>query len=479
MNEAILNVRKAAVAGTFYPANPVELTKAVASMYAEVDKVPLVGRPMALIAPHAGYIYSGKTAAKAFKLLEGEEFDSVVIVSPSHSVFFKGSSVYEGNGYETPLGLVETDHDLARKIASVNPTVYFSNMGHAAGSSRGEHSLEVQLPFLQVALGKFKLVAIIMGEQDESSIRGLGEILAATIKGTNTLLVASTDLSHYHPEKEARTLDFAVQTAIEKYDDKQLMQTLESGEGEACGGGPVASVMMATKRLGGSSVQFLEYTTSGAVTGEFDEVVGYLSAAIVAGEKVKTINPALGALAAKPNEKGPLSSDSKKKLLQMARDSIEAKLAGNKFKTSQSDELKATRGMFVTLSIDGKLRGCIGKIRGVSPLYEMVAVMAPAAAFEDSRFEALSLEEFKRIEIEISLLSPLKRVHKISKIKVGRDGLLVKLDTSSGLLLPQVAEENGWDTDRFLEETSLKAGLASKGYKNERAEIYSFTVERF
>lgn len=468
--------RKAAAAGTFYPANAVELTKTIASLFAEVEKVPLIGRPMALIAPHAGYVYSGKTAAKAYKLLEGEEFETVVIVSPSHTVFFKGASVYEGAGYETPLGLVETNKELSEKIATVSPSVYFSNMGHAAGSTRGEHALEVQLPFLQVALGKFNLVAIVMGEQDATSTRALGETLASAIKGTNTLLVASTDLSHYHPEKEARNLDFAVQKAIEQFDPDLLLETLESGEGEACGGGPVASVMMATKRLGGGSVQFLEYSNSGTITGDFDEVVGYLSAAIIEGDKPKTVRRVLGSLAAKPGE---LSGDARKVLKEIATEAIRAKLKKATYQPPDHAELGVEKGVFVTLNLAGKLRGCIGLIKARVPLNQAVAEMAVAAAFDDPRFTPLTSDESEQLEIEISVMSKLERVYDFKKIQIGRDGLLIRLDGHSGLLLPQVAKEHDWDTKNFLEETCLKAGLPAKAYKEERAIVFKFRAEIF
>ncbi|MEE8577628.1 MAG: AmmeMemoRadiSam system protein B, partial [candidate division Zixibacteria bacterium] len=275
------SIRKPAVAGTFYPANSVELTKTIAGMYSEVGKVPIEGVPVGLICPHAGYPYSGKVAAKAYKLLEGESYGTVVVLSPSHTVFFKGCSVFEGAAYETPLGMVEIDTELSAKIASVSPDIYLSNMGHASGSARGEHALEVQLPFLQVALGKFKLVAIVMGDQEEDTIRALGQCLGSNLTGTSALMVASTDLSHFHPEKRARKLDYSVQQAIEKFDPDSLLDILSTGKGEACGGGAVASMLIASKRLGGETVRFIDYNTSGSITGQFDEVVGYLAAAVV------------------------------------------------------------------------------------------------------------------------------------------------------------------------------------------------------
>ena len=165
-------IRKPAVAGAFYPREAGELVNTIAQLFSQAGKRTSTGHPVAVIAPHAGYPYSGLTAAKAYKQIEGEQYDTVVVISPSHTVFFKGSSVFPGKGYETPLGLVETDRELADKLANINPSrIYYSNMGHATGSTRGEHALEVQLPFLQVMLGNFKLVAIVMGEIGRASCR--------------------------------------------------------------------------------------------------------------------------------------------------------------------------------------------------------------------------------------------------------------------------------------------------------------------
>jgi hypothetical protein len=473
-------VRKPAVAGMFYPANPVELSKTIASFYAEVEKTPVSGKPIALIVPHAGYPYSGKTAAKAYKLLEGETYDTVVVVSPSHTVFFKGSSVYAGDGYLTPLGTVEIDKKLSEKIVSINPSsVYFSKMGHASGATRGEHALEVQLPFLQVVLGTFKLVAIVMGDQEEDSVRALGETLGAALKGTNTLMVASSDLSHFHSEKVARRLDSAVQAAVEANDPDLLLRTLESGKGEACGGGPMAAVMMAAKRLGAAKAHFLHYTTSGETTGDFSEVVGYLAAAIVTEKTTTSERQVIGSPRAEKKNGKALSDEDKKKLHEIAHDAIKARLAGETYTPPHIESLAAPKGAFVTLKIDGNLRGCIGQIRAVQPLYQTVAEMAVAAAFEDPRFTPVTEAEFDKLEYEISVLSPLERVHDFNDIKIGRDGLMIKLDFHSGLLLPQVAVEYGWDVTEFLEQTCLKAGLPKNSYKDKNAEVYKFSAEVF
>jgi AmmeMemoRadiSam system protein A len=357
--------------------------------------------------------------------------------------------------------------------------VYFSQSGHATGTARGEHALEVMLPFLQVALGDFKLVAIVMGDQEEDTVNVLGEVLAAALKDTNTLMVASTDLSHFHSEKAARRLDGEVQKAIEQYKPGLLLEVLGSGRGEACGGGPVTSVLAACQRLGGEGVQTLGYTTSGETTGFFDEVVGYYSAVITTTTPAKVSPGVVGERPARPAEPEGLAEEDKQQLRQIARDAIRARLDRKKYTLPKSVTLSREKGAFVTLKIDGELRGCIGQIRANQAINKTIAEMAVAAAFEDPRFSPLTEDEYDRLEYEISILSPLKRLIDPDEIKVGRDGLMIRLDYHSGLLLPQVADEHNWSVKEFLEQTCLKAGLPKNSYQDKHAEIYRFSADIF
>jgi AmmeMemoRadiSam system protein B/AmmeMemoRadiSam system protein A len=475
-----MEIRRPAVAGAFYPGDPVALSKMIAEFYSGIKKRPLAGKPLAVIAPHAGYVYSGKTAATAYKHLEGYRFDDVVVISPSHTVFFQGASVYNGDGYQTPLGVIEINQELSREIASIHPSVFLSNKGHTGGSIRGEHALEVQLPLLQQVLGKFKLTAIVMGDQEETTCRALGEVTASVLSEREALIVASTDLSHFHSEKEARKLDGVIRHAMEAYDPDMLLSVLASGRGEACGGGPVVAAMMATKKLGGDEVIVTNYTTSGEVTGDYSGVVGYLSAVIISKKEISRKNAATGAVSRK-NEDGHLSEQDKGYLKDLARRAIGAELENKAFMPPEPDSklLKEKRGAFVTLKTRGALRGCIGLIRAARPLYQAVAEMALEAAFNDPRFSPLDKSEFGGLEIEISALSPLIRVQDVSEIQVGRDGLMVVLGGHSGLLLPQVATENGWDRIMLLEQTCLKAGLPKNSYKEKETQVYRFTAEVF
>lgn len=270
-------VRRAQYAGMFYPADPVELSDQVKYLMSESTGQKAKGNIVGMVAPHAGYIYSGASAAAGYRLLEKKMIDTVVVISPAHSAFFGGVSVYTGGGYQTPLGVVYTDLELAAAIAEIHPKVLFSSEGHSGGP-RPEHALEVQLPFLQAALGDFKLVPLIMGSQEFDVAVALGEVLAATLKGKKALVVASSDLSHYHSAKAAEKLDAGVREAVERMDWKLLHDKICSGQSEACGAGPIMACMYASRRLGANHAEIVSYTHSGMVSGDDSQVVGYLSA---------------------------------------------------------------------------------------------------------------------------------------------------------------------------------------------------------
>lgn len=475
-----LDVRRPMVAGMFYPSNPIDLSRDLAAMYAAATKRALSGPVKAVIVPHAGYMYSGQVAAEAFKQLEGQQYDTVVVVAPFHG-FFKGVSVYSGGGYQTPLGVIEIDRKLSDAIADKVPDVYSSTVGHTGSGGRGEHSLEVQLPFLQIVLGKsFKLVAIVMGEQEESTIRAAAEAITSAVTGSNTLLVASSDLSHFYTQKEANRLDKVFEEAVAAYDPDRLIREIESGKTEACGFGPVATVLQASKRLGGQGVEIIAYNTSGAVTGDFNEVVGYLSAAVF-GSKAMTKQPATIGKPRSATRDPEHTEEEKDYLKSVAREAVEARAHGNEYQLppAPTQRLGEKRAVFVTITRRGQLRGCIGLVQARKPLAEAVAEMAREAAFEDPRFESVAVDELEDLDFEISILSPLKTVEDLGTIVVGRDGLMIKLDFHSGLLLPQVASEHHWDRTTFLEQTCLKAGLPKNSYRDRNAQIYSFTVEKF
>lgn len=268
-------VRKPAVAGMFYPSHAEELERTVRSLLDGVKTALRPGTVVGLVAPHAGYVYSGGTAAAAYAHLRGAERSVVVVVSPSHREFFDGVSVYPGDAYETPLGVVPVAGEMRSRLTALMPGLLVSMKGHGT-----EHALEVQLPFLQCALGEFALLPLVIGHQSQDHCFALGTALAALCRGTDALLVASTDLSHFSSADVAQRLDDVVAADIAAFDPGRLMEDLEAGTAEACGGGPVAAVMKACDMLGARVPTVLARTHSGMITGDHQSVVGYLSAVI-------------------------------------------------------------------------------------------------------------------------------------------------------------------------------------------------------
>jgi MEMO1 family protein len=266
-------IRVPAVAGTFYPASARKLQQDVDEFLERALTPEHIGNICGLISPHAGYMYSGFTAAHAYANLKNRTFDTVIVIGPSHQEYFQGVSVYPGESYRTPLGVVPIHHELRSKIIRSEKRIFLSDAGHHT-----EHSVEVQLPFLQRVLGTFSFIPIVMGDQTIALCESLAEAVASAVAGKNVLLVASSDLSHFHPYEEAVMLDKRVIELVESYDPIKLMERLDHRELEACGGGPIVAVMLASRMLGANSARVTHYCNSGDVTGEKSAVVGYLSA---------------------------------------------------------------------------------------------------------------------------------------------------------------------------------------------------------
>jgi len=463
-----LTVRQPAVAGQFYPGPPEELRQMVDEFVAEAAVPQLPGEVVAVVAPHAGYIYSGEVAAHSYALLKGRKFDRVVVIAPSHFEAFEFNSVYSGDAYATPLGNVPVDKEFASRLAKAHPLIQLSTRGHAPTEQQGEHALEVQLPFLQEVLGQFKLVPIVMGDQNYETERALGVALAKMVKGTNTLIVASSDLSHYHSYDEASKMDHKTLKAIEEWDYLSLSQNFSLRVWEACGGGPIVATMIAAERLGAKQAKILAYANTGDVTGDHSRVVGYGAVALLKSEK-------------RSAEAEPFSLGQKEKdaLIALAKKSVETAVQERKlYEPSSSDfsTLQQERGVFVTLMEKGNLRGCIGLIAAEKPLYLGVRDAATSAALEDPRFSPVTAAELPALEYEISVLTPFHRVYDVKDVRVGRDGLLMIQGRSRGLLLPQVPTEFGWDRKTFLEQTCLKAGLPEHAWQDEATDIFAFSA---
>ena len=459
-------IRKSAIAGSWYPGNPALLRKDIEEYMDNITAEAPAEKVVGIVSPHAGYMYSGQVAAHAYRLLRGRNFDTVVVIGPSHRAFFRGASIYDRGGYETPLGIVPVDMETAEKIRSQSRMISFVPDAH-----RQEHSVEIQLPFLQVALGEFSFVPVVMGVQDEKTCRELAGAIAEAVKDKDALIVGSSDLSHFRGYEKTVKMDSIVLDHMKKMDSAGLLRDLEKGACEACGGGPIAVTMMVAERLGADGSKVLEYANSGDVTGDRGSVVGYAAAVFY-----KT-----GSGKHSEKKDSDLSEADKDALLEIARKSIENELAGRKTPAPEamSDTLKKKTGAFVTIKKRGQLRGCIGHIKAIKPLHATVSEMARAAAFDDPRFPPLRKEEVKDLTIEISALTPLKEIEDAEDIVVGRHGIYIIKGYRSGLLLPQVAAEHNWDRVTFLEETCHKAGLPAGAWRDKGTRIYIFSADVF
>lgn len=465
------NVRQPGVAGGFYPADPKALAAMIDDMLAHATPPPITDPILAVVAPHAGYQYSGPVAAYTYATLKGRKFSRVVVIAPSHYVAFDFTSVFDGDAYATPFGTVQIDKAFAKQLVNSGPGIKFSSQGHVPTQEGAEHALEVELPWLQRVLGAFQLVPIVMGDQSYESSRALGVALAKLIHGSDTLILASSDLSHYHPYDEAVKIDHATLSALQEWDYFSMSQNFEMRVWEACGGAPIVAAMIAAERMGANKAILLKYANSGDTTGDRSRVVGYSAVALVKTQAVRAAEPPFS-----------LSPHDKSELLELARKSAEYVVRERKPyepPASSSETLNQDRAAFVTITKSGELRGCVGYTSAVKPLYVTVRDTATLAAVRDSRFPPVSAPELPQLDYEVSVLSPLRRVLDVKEIKVGQDGLLMKNGSYEGLLLPQVPVEQRWDRQRFLEETCAKAGMQSTCWKDENTDIFKFTAVVF
>ncbi len=451
------NIREAVWAGRFYNENPDALSRHIDFLLQGAKKSPAIpGQILAIVVPHAGYVYSGKVAAAAYRLILGQDYETVIIMGPSHHYSLRGCSIYPKGGYKTPLGLAAVDQDLAAEIAKA------SGYGYVPEAHKKEHSVEVQIPFIQKALPKAKIVPIVMGFPIKETASTLTNALAKTLPGRKVLLVSSTDLSHFFPKRKANETDAHTTSLVRDFKTSTLIRKCDRGENIMCGGGPVVVSLLYGKKQGRSKVKILDYADSS--DSEYktpeDRVVGYFAAAIYEEASV---------------EKFDLGSTEKKELLVIARSAIEAFVLEKKVLDyqPQSTVLMTLKGAFVTIKKKGHLRGCIGFIRPALPLYQTVIQAAIYAASRDQRFPPLSADELPQVEIEISVLTPLERISNPARIKVGQHGLLISKGNQSGLLLPQVPVENNWSRDTFLKQACLKAGLPQDAWKS-GADLYVF-----
>ncbi len=466
------------VAGSFYPDDPRELSKSIDDFLGKANPQSVDGRICALICPHAGYGYSGPTAAYGYKLLKGKQYKTVVVLGTGHRFGFNGISVYKEGTFRTPLGDIPIDQEFAGKLLDKDNDIYFEPKAF-----EGEHSVEVQLPFLQKTLSGFKIVPVVVGDTPLSTCAAFVARLKEAIGSrTDIVVIASTDMYHGYDYDEADAFDARTLEAVTAMDAQGLYYGLRERTMQMCGGFGVTITLMLARELGWDKIGILQHTNSAYVTGKKEKgvwTVGYTSGVIYTSN-------AAPAAAVKPSsekrEGAMLNKDQRKKLLEIARSSIQTYLTtGKRLELSETDPLLATpMGAFVTLNKREGLRGCIGSMTAREPLYLTIRDMAVEAAVGDPRFPQVSAPELKDISIEISVLSPFERVDSADKIILGTHGVMVKRGYSTGVFLPQVATETGWTKEKFLSELcAQKAGLPPGAWKEKSTELYVFTAEVF
>jgi MEMO1 family protein len=266
-------IRKSVIAGSWYPGDPSVLRGDINGYIQNVPDRALEGDIVGLIVPHAGYRYSAQVAAHAYKLIQHKKYDAVILIGPSHRVAFRGVSIYGKGAYETPLGIIPVHAKMADEIKNLSKMIIDFPAAHLQ-----EHSLEIQLPFLQVALGDFSLIPLVMGDQDAETCRELADAIGRVARERHVLIVASSDLSHFHNYRKAKELDDMVLRHIQDDDVEGLLDNLSHDKVEACGGGPMAVMILAAHKLGARRSLLLNYANSGDITGDKNSVVGYASA---------------------------------------------------------------------------------------------------------------------------------------------------------------------------------------------------------
>ena len=463
-------VREPAVAGSFYPSGATDLKAQLDLLFQEVEDKTVDGNIAAIIVPHAGYIFSGPVAASAFaKIDPGKSFSRIFIIGTSHHVLLTGASIYNQGDYKTPLGTVHVDTELANRFIDENRLFKFVPEAHTK-----EHSIEVQLPFLQYRLQKpFKIVPIIIGTQSSETCKKLAETLKPYFTPDN-LFVISSDFSHYPGYSDAYKYDRAMGLAVTSNSPARFMETILSNEKKnipgmvtsCCGWSSVLTLLNITSEQKDIQVKHVKYMNSGdSPYGDKNRVVGYHSFIFTKENEANASNEFL------------LTPEDKKILLKIARQSIDAVLENNSLPQIHEDELSKTVkmncGAFVTLTQNGQLRGCIGRFSPGEPLYKVVQEMAVAAAFHDTRFNPVEKKEMNAINIEISVLTPLKRIYSIDEFSLGKHGIYMIKGNRSGTFLPKVAESTRWTREEFFGHcASDKAGIGWDGWKD--ADLYTY-----
>ncbi len=470
-------VRAPVVAGAFYPAGKRELGALVDSYLVRATPPKVPGEPVALVLPHAGYVYSGQVAAYGYKAIEGRKYDAVVIMCDSHSGRFDGVAVFPRGEWRTPLGDVAVDAELAARLVAASPRIRSSESAFSE-----DHTIEVQLPFLQKVLRNFRIVPVLFGNSGGDDYEVLARAILDGAKGKNVLVIASSDLSHYPSYGDAKAVDARTVAGIQSGEVKQFDEAIAGSAAKgyrnlltcACGADGVKTAMLIAKGWKADRAVLLDAANSGDVSGDKGRVVGYAAIGFFGPPRQAGDGGGGG---------GPLGKKEQDELIRIARQSVEEfvrKGRAPKFEVADP-ALNEHLGAFVTLKKGGRLRGCIGKFSPTSiPLYEVVSQMAISAASQDVRFPPVKADELKDLSYEVSVLSVPEQIKSWRDVRLGEHGVIIRKGFRSGVFLPQVATENNMTLEQFLGELcNQKAGLPRDCYREPGTNLYVFTAQVF
>lgn len=466
--------RKPAVAGKFYPADPIKLHQELNGLF-DAALPKQCHEVRAILSPHAGYVYSGRVAASAFNQLDGDRtYQHVFLIASSHYMSFDKAAVYCDGDYVMPYGIETVDTAFGKRLVEEYPAIFTD---HPAAHHE-EHSVEVQLPFLHHQLkAGYRIVPIIIGTSDPAICKRIASVLKPYLTRDN-LFIISSDFSHYPAYPDARKVDEATKEAILANDPDVLITALSANAKKhiphlatsLCGWTSMLTLLYMTTGNDALKYRAIEYCNSGdqPYYGDHERVVGYWGIVLTETETKK--------------DEFELTETEKANLLGIARNTLEECCGRDKMNHPVTNELtsnlKKYCGVFVSLHKNGKLRGCMGRMTGDQPLYKMVQEMTVSAATQDPRFDRVRKDELSGMEVEISVLSPMKRIESIDAIELGKHGILIEAGHRHGVFLPQVATETGWTKEEFLGHCARdKAGLDWDGWKT--ANLYLFTATVF
>jgi len=465
--------------GPWYPSDPQRLSQMLDGFFKAVPQPENASPVRGIIAPHAGFEYSGRCAARAYRSLSpAQGIRRIILLGASHRSGFYGARVADYSAYATPLGQVPVDTEICRVLAAKK---FFKS---DRDTMRFEHSLENQLPFLQKVLSgcNYKIVPIIFGVLEKKDFAAMAETIAPFID-SQTLVVASSDLTHYGEnfaytpfkgdiKKQLTILDTGFIETIQKLDFEKFYRYHEKTGITACGFIPIG-IMLRLFEKQNISCALADYYKSGDLNNDYSSCVSYASLVFTGADK-------------SPNDPIGLSQAEQKLLLELARSTLQSYLKNIQVPQPKENQFSAypklgeNLGVFVTLREKGELRGCIGSIIGVEPLYRGVMANAIQAAVDDPRFPPLQQKELERVEIEISVMTPLRLISDHHSIRLGTDGVVIRDGGAQAVFLPQVASETGWTLDQFLGSLCVKAGLQRDAYRSSRTmQFHVFQAQVF